>query len=172
MPLVASPVDYAGIRAAFARAIVAVTGLSENAVVQMQAVENAALRPDPPFAAFMLTGLGTQLGWDAMMTDTDGNFAYVGPRQMTAQFQFYGQSLEQAFGLAALWAAALWQPMAQDILSDVADVQTWDVDSPRNITDLMATGYEGRAAVSATFGIPSALSANLPPITTVSITGP
>ena len=172
MPLVPSPVNYAGIRAAFARAIQAAVGLESNAVIQMQSTVTAATRPQAPFAAFMLTGLGRPTGRDARLSPNEnGQVAYVGQRICTAQFQFMGRSVDEACGMAAAWVAGLYCDEIEEILFSAGDVSIFSVDGPTNASDLMATGYEGRAVVNATFGISSINWRKVNTIQTVPLSG-
>lgn len=172
MPLVPSPVDYAGIRAAFARAIQAAVGLEANAVIQLQSTVTAATRPQAPFAAFMLTSLGRPTGRDARLPpDETGRMAYVGQRMCTAQFQFMGRSVDEACGMAAAWASGVWHDHIEAILFSVGDISIFSVESPSNITDLMATGYEGRAVVNLSFGVASQTFVTVDTIQTVPLSG-
>lgn len=172
MPILPFPVDYAAVRAALAQGIQLATGLSSDQVLQMQSYETAATRPEPPFAAFMLTGIGQPFGRDARVPGVGGQPAtFQGLRQVTAMVQFFGRSTDEAFGLASLWVAGCYYPAVTDLMLSVGDLAVWSVDGPTNVSQLAATEYEPRAAVNATFGVCSVTYDTLPKVQQVPISG-
>lgn len=172
MAILPFPIDYAGIRAALAQGIQLATGLTSDQVLQMQAYENAATRPDPPFAAFMLTGLGQPFGRDARVAGQAGELdTFQGMRQLTAQVQFFGRTTDEAFGLASLWVAGCYYPAVTDLMFSLGDLAVWSMDGPTNASQLTATEYEPRAAVNGTFGVCSVTYDTLPQVQQVPISG-
>lgn len=155
MPLVASPIDFDAIRLALCDALMDATGLGQNSVAQMQPEHPVAKRPELPFAEFMLTGLSQPFGGDEQAYANLNNpdmWRYSGPRLVTASFQFHGRTHEEAYGLCVAWQAALDQEPTRERLAR-GGLAIWRRQAATNISGLMQTGYEGRASLTASFGV-------------------
>jgi hypothetical protein len=97
-------------------------------------------------------------------------WVYAGPRQMTVSFQFYGRTHEEAYGLGSAWQASLAQEPTMDALATYG-ITVWSREPVVNITSLLSTGYEGRAAINATFGLQSSMTVKVGSIEQVPVSG-
>lgn len=170
MPLRAPPIDFDAVRAAIWRAVQAATGLGPNGVVVSQPEHPIAKRPETPFCEFIVTTVAQTFGRDAMVPTAadDGTFRYYGPRLMTAQFQFYGETHEQAYGLACCMQAALHTDPVADGLR-AAGIVVWSREPVTDLSALLSTGYEGRAGFNVSFGLHSELIVDVGTITSVPV---
>ena len=85
---------------------------------------------------------------------------------MTVEFNSYGRSHEEAYNYMALWQGSL------DLSNIQADLRTvgigvWIIGNVADLSQLMNTGYEGRAHMECTFGIAFNISSDLSYIETV-----
>jgi hypothetical protein len=169
MALRAPPIDFDAIRAAIWQGVQDATGLGPNSVVVSQPEAPIAKRPETPFCEFMVTTVAQSFGEDYEVADAeDGVFRYVGPRMMTVQFQTYGETHEQAYGLACCLHAALQADPICDLLKSVG-VVVWRRDAVIDLSALLSTGYEGRAGFNASFGLHSSLSLTVGTIASVPV---
>lgn len=169
MALRAFPIDYNRVRATLALVIQRATGLESNAVVMAEPEAPVAKRPETPFCEFQITTVAQQFGSDAIIpTDTAGVYRYVGPRLCTVQFQFYGETHEQAYGLACLLQCGLDLDPYLDLLR-ANQIVVWSRDTVTDISSLLSTGYEGRAAFSASFGLHSDITVDVGTIASVPV---
>ena len=152
----AFPIDYDAIRTALVAAVRTATGLGQNAVIVMEAEQPVGVRPQVPFAALKFTSLSIKAGWDGwahagLSDDQAGVFTYSGQRSLVVAFDFFGETHEQAYGLAAALQAgldidAVWGQL------DAAGLAVWRVDQVVDASELLNTGYEGRAHLTVQFG--------------------
>jgi hypothetical protein len=165
------PIDYDKIRIALAETMQSALGLPSNNVVQLQSEVSPAPRPHAPFATFQLTGLGASFGRDSLGEDADESWRYFGPRMLTAAFQFYGDTHEQAYGLAAQWQSALDEDPTQELLMQKGGISVWRREAPMDISAMMFTGFEGRASMNCTFGVQALSTVNMNRIEEVPVSG-
>ena len=169
--LVAPPINFAAIRSGIAQTLQAALGLPGNQVIQMQMESPPAPRPKLPFVAFMLTGIGQSFGKDALVENETGGFTYTGPRMLSATFQFYGETHEQSYTLATTWHSALDQDHVQDDLLTKSGLSVWSRNPPTDISQMLLTGYEGRASFNCTFGVQALSAASIGNIEQVGVRG-
>lgn len=169
MPLTRPPIDFDAVRAALWRVVQAATGLGPNSVVASQPEAPLAKRPETPFCEFMVSTVAQAFGRDAEApTDVEGVYKYYGPRLMTVQFQTYGETHEQAYGIASTLHAAFGIDTYLDLLR-AAGVVVWSRAAVTDLSALLSTGYEGRAAFNVSFGLHSSLTVDVGIVTSVPV---
>lgn len=169
---VAPPIDFDLIRAGIARTLQQTLELDQNSVVMAEAEAPVAKRPELPFVDFSITSVSQAFARDAMrVSDVDPDYwIYSGTRQLTVMFRFYGATHEQAYGLASAWQSSLSHEPTTDALSSYG-LAVWHRDPVVNISSLLSTGFEGRAAVNATFGLASSMAVKVGYIEQVPVSG-
>ena len=171
-PSIKIPLDYNVLRKAFANEIAKVTGLT--AILEEPETTNSP-RPTKPYMSFKISRPGDKSGDDSKqqifdMTTSPPTPTSVwnsgGVRKMTVEFNSYGRSHEEAYNYMALWQGSL------DLSNIQADLRTvgigvWIIGNVADLSQLMNTGYEGRAHMECTFGIAFNISSDLSYIETV-----
>lgn len=168
-------IDFDAIRVALVAAVRLGVGLDHNHVIMMESEVAGAPRPSLPYMALKVTTAAMRRGNDACSVQAisaDGSRyeSYSGSRQMNVSFQSFGQSHEQAYGMMALWQASLELPEVQELLRR-SDVSIWQVGNVVDLTQLVGTGYEGRAQMDVFFGVLSNITTWTPSIRVASAEG-
>lgn len=158
MPTPTQPIDYNVIRTTLVSAVMGGTGLSANNVIMLEPEVPNSPRPNKPYMTIKLVTLAVPFGTDVMEYvpsaapgDPDA-FNYGGPRAMTASFNSYGQTHWQAYNVMALWQSALNQEPTQSALG-TAGIAFWKAAAILDLSELLNTGFEGRAQMDVDFGI-------------------
>lgn len=110
--------------------------------------EQSAPRPPRPYIDLkLITGAIKLGGQDNLRTKSDGTFALVGPRSITCSIQVFG---ENAMEILTTARDGLDDPVVIEQL-DAAGLSVADDGEPQNITELLETHFEARAAMSVRF---------------------
>lgn len=165
------PVDHNGIRIALVRAVQRATGLDQNHVVMAEPETPNEPRPTKPYMTLKLTGAGMRYGRDvATIQNADGLYNYGGPRLLLVSFNAYGTTHEEAYDLLSLWQAALGMEPTLAYLRQ-SGVAVWLPGQITDLSELLDTGYEGRAHMDCKFGVASNALAELGAIETAVVSG-
>lgn len=171
IPAISLPVDYNAIRVALVREIIKVTALTQNQVIVAEAEAPNLPRPQKPYFSMKIVTPGFKYGDDSKQ-EVPGttNWQSYGPRKMTVAFDVYGNSHEEAYNYMATWNAALDR---QDIQEDLraAGIAVWIIGQVADLSQLLNTGYEGRAHMECEFGITYSTQSDLGEMQTVTVDG-
>ena len=88
---------------------------------------------------------------------------------MTVSFNCYGESHEEAYNYMQLWNSALDLENIQEDLRR-AGIAVWVIGNVADLSQLLNTGYEGRAHMEVTFGIAVNLTSDLGAMESVDVT--
>lgn len=170
------PVSFDKIRIAFIREIQKVCLLDNDHVITAEPESQDWIRPSLPYFSMKITNPSAKNGDDSKdsVLDNMGNPTSVvnsgGVRKMTVAFDCYGNSHEEAYDYMSLWQTALDLANIQEDLRR-AGVAVWVIGNVADLSQLLNTGYEGRAHLECTFGIAMNLRSDLGEIDTVPIDG-
>lgn len=169
------PIDYDSVRAGLCQGLMLGTGAEQGQVLMLEAEDTSSPRPALPYFGFKITTPGVRHGNDALSFvgfDADGGRIEIlsGSRRMAVSFQAYGTSHEQAYGMMALWQAALQRTDVQEALR-LATISVWDIGDVRDLSALVWTKFEGRAQMDVTFGVLSQLQVVTPCVAVANASG-
>jgi hypothetical protein len=150
------PIDYNLIRKTFVQEIKKVTFLDENHVIAEENEIQNSPRPTRPYFSFKITGPGTKIGDDSHDNILGPSWNVGGIRKMTISFHCYGTSHEEAYNYMSLWQASLNAEPSLERLR-INGIAVWMVGNVADLSQLLNTGYEGRAHLETTFGVASNL---------------
>lgn len=148
------PVDYAALRIALVREVKKATGV--ECIVEETTVQGAK-RPEKPYMSFKITSPGIKWGDDSPHGEEDGAVTMGGQRSMNVSFHSYGNDRDQAYGLMSLWQASLDLSTVQERLRR-SGIAVWLIQTLAEASELLNTGWEGRAQLDVQFGIASNLT--------------
>lgn len=176
MPTPIFPIDFNKIRIAFARELQKVCMLPANQVILSEGEIPDVPRPCKPYFSFKLITPAAKNGDDSKdnVLDAQGNSTTKwnsgGVRKMTVAFDCYGLSHEEAYNYMGLWQTAL---DLEDIQEDLrrAGIAVWTIGTVADLSQLLNTGYEGRAHMECTFGIAMNLVSDLGEEASVTVQG-
>lgn len=171
MPLKQVPIDYNDLRKSLIREVAKVTGLDNNHVLWWQPETQDVPRPSRPYVSVGIPTPSSKFGDDNKDYDSEtGQWNSGGVRRMTVAFEAYGSSHEEAYNYAAVLQTAL--DMA-DIQADLraAGMAVWTIGGIADLSQLLNTGYEGRARLEVQMGISMNLQSDLGYMKTVNVTG-
>lgn len=177
MPYVApSPVDFDAKRRALVAAVALGTGLPPGQVIMMEGETMGYPRPRAPYVGLQVLAASVKMGMDWVTPVVDapgaptGLHTFQGERAMAVGFDSFGRTHEEAYGvLAALQAALEYPPVADQLFA--AGLAVWDIGAVGDISEELATTYEGRAHLEVTFGTTSSVTVDLGRIDSVPLTG-
>ncbi len=162
------PVDYDEIRKTLVSTVTAVTKIP--CIMDEPEIQNAP-RPANPYFSFKITNPGGKNGDDTLQQiGSAGVLNIGGQRKMTVSFKSYGKTHEEAYKYMALWQASLEAPTVQQVLR-AKGIAVWLNGSVVDLSQLLNTGYEGRAQLDVQFGIVSNLTDNPGYIEEVGVSG-
>lgn len=159
--------DLGPVRAAWLRFLRGALNASENTVTPWAVVLNAtddtqrsnAPRPELPYVTLRLDALGqvsplveeriVEGTFDPDTGDTFDNVEFRGERTFTAMLQFFGVGASQYADAVRM---ALGEPERRAVLW-AAGCFPRDIGAVRNLTTLIGTAWEGRAALDVICGI-------------------
>lgn len=168
--------DYNAVRAALIQSIQFATGLDQNHTITAEAEAPNEPRPSLPYFSMKITTPGSRYGDDTKQNvlDKDGNQTSVwnsgGPRKMTVSFDCYAKSHEDAYNLMGLWQGSLDEENIQSFLR-AAGISVLIIGTVADLSQLLNTGYEGRAHMDCQFGLAMNLTSDLGVIDTSVIQG-
>ena len=171
--------DFNKIRAAIVRAIQQTCNLDSNHVIEEEPETENAPRPNVaqgPYISLKITVPGFRYGDDSKVTvlDSGGNptnrVRSSGPRKMTAVFNAYAKSHEDAYNLMMTWQSALDEELTQEYL-DSNGISVLIIGTVADLSQLLNTAYEGRAHLDCQFGITAGVTSDLGEIDTVNVQG-
>lgn len=147
------PIDYVAIRVALVRAVQQVTG---RLCILAEAETQGEPRPPKPYMTVKFTSPGTKSGFDSSAIVMEGGLPTTkrvvgGQRKVTADFNCFGTSHEEAYNYMALWQSALETETIQEMLRR-SGIALWRNGSVADLSALLNTGYEGRAQMQVDFG--------------------
>lgn len=163
------PIDYNGIRAALVQVCEKVTGLT---VIMEEPETQNVPRPKKPYMSMKITSPGLKRGDDdkRYVPNSGGVWTSGGQRNMKVDFNCYGTSHEEAYGYLALWQASLDLEDVQEQLRR-SGIAVWSTGNVADLSQLLNTGYEGRAHMECSFGIVSNISSDLGRMDSVEVEG-
>jgi len=162
-----SPIDFNLIRKTVSNEVQRVTGTT--CVLEEPTVQGAP-RPNLPYFSFKLITPAAKNGDDSQYHTSGTVFGRGGNRKMSISFHCYTQEQEDAYGLMALWQGSLELFQTQQNLRS-AGIAVWLIGNVADFSQLLNTGYEGRAHLDVDFGISSNLPEDLGEIDSAQITG-
>lgn len=171
--------DFNAIRIAFVRCMQGVLPKVQNKpmpVLYAEPETQNTPRPANPYMTLKFTTPSAKSGDDtkSWVKDSHGNPTTVvnsgGVRQMTVDFDSYGNSHEEAYNIMAIWQTALDLWDVQATLRE-AGVAVWIIGTVADLSQLLNTAYEGRAHMTCTFGIAMNLQSDQGEIDSVEVTG-
>ena len=177
MPYVApSPLDYDAQRRALVSAVALGTGLPPGQVIIMEGETMGLPRPRAPYVGIQVMAASVKMGfdWCTPVVDAPGDptglHRFEGPRSLSVSFDSFGRTHEEAYGVMAAFQAALEYPPVADLLAG-AGLAVWDIGAVGDISDELATTYEGRANLEVTFGANASTVIDLGRIDMVPVSG-
>lgn len=169
-------VDFNLIRTAFINALQYACGLDQNHTITEEGEEPNTPRPGLPYMGMKIITPGARFGDDdkTNVPDADGKGTTVwntgGPRKMTVSFDAYGNSHEEAYNLMSLWQTALDEENTQALLRETG-IAVWIIGTVADLSQLLNTGYEGRAHMDCQFGLAMNLTSDLGAMETAVVHG-
>jgi hypothetical protein len=171
------PIDYNVLRAAFAREIQISCFLDQNHVVFEEPETQHTPRPKTlPYIGFKFIGPAGKSGDDSKenVKDIDGKSTTIwntgGVRKLTVWFNCYANSHEEAYNYMGLWQTRLNDEVVRARLRQ-SGIAVWLAGNVADFSQLLNTGYEGRAHLESTFGIAMNLQSDLGEINEVNVMG-
>lgn len=132
----------------------------------------ALRRPELPYFAFKITTPGARTGDDShTFSGTPGVYNVAGQRVMSVSFHCYAKDQETAYSLMSTWQASLDLKNLQASLQSLVGISVLSIGSVADLSQLLNTGYEGRAQLDVKFGLASNLSENLGTVASVPLAG-
>lgn len=148
MPVVPFAIDFTAARRALCATIAAGTGLGPNQILRAQAQGPVQPVPTRPFATFTFRDVGLRAGfrdWVMPAPEISKTATYItGHRGARVDVTFFGESQDDAYGLAITMQGALYCPPVVAPLRQA----NWAITRVGDVTDVSAllnTGYEGRS---------------------------
>lgn len=161
------PVNFENIRKALVGEVQRVT--KTTCILAEPEVPNSP-RPCKPYFTLKLVGPAIKSGDDS--ADNLGGTIWNrgGQRKVMVDFNCYGRSHEEAYGYMALWQSSLELETVQANLRE-SGIAVWLNGSVRDMSQLLNTGFEGRAHMEVSFGVASNLSEDLGAIDDINASG-
>jgi hypothetical protein len=175
-------VDYNAFRKALVKEIQLVTGLDQFHVILEEPETQDAPRPTKPYMSFKVTTVGVKQGDDdkRLIYDTTQNppvptnqWNSGGQRRITVGFNAYGRTHEEAYNYMEVWRSALdLDTVQQDLRSaQPQSIAVVLMETIADVSQLLNTGYEGRAHLDVIFGVAANLVETLGEMDTAPIAG-
>jgi hypothetical protein len=168
--------DFNIARKSIYKEIIRVCGLdSQHAILAEPEVQNEP-RPTKPYFSFKFTTPASKFGDDSKdpVLDNQGNPTTVvnsgGVRRMSVSFDCYGNTHEEAYNYMTAWQCGLDREDVQENLRRVG-IAVWTIGNVADLSQLLNTGYEGRAHMDCTFGIAVNTQSDTGEIDTVPVQG-
>ena len=143
------PLDFIAIRKAICNEVQRVVGVP---CVMARPENPVSPRPKLPYMALQVLNPAQKVGYDSSSHVTGTTWNSGGQRGMTVDFNAYGRTQEEAYDLACAWQSALDTETTQGILRE-AGIAVWLNGSVNDLSELLQTGYEGRAQHEVSFGL-------------------
>lgn len=172
LPNVTLPMDFNLYRKTLANEMQRVT---KTPCVLEEPTYQGAPRPtnpgNSPYFSFKITTPGAKSGDDHAIVSSTGTIqGRGGQRKMTVSFHCYAREQEDAYNLMALWQASLELQQTQENLR-AGGIAVWLIGDVADLSELLNTGYEGRAHMDVQFGVVSNLVQDLGEIDEFELTG-
>ena len=161
------PLDFVAIRKAMVKEVERVTGVT---CIMAQPETQAFPRPPKPYMSMFILNPAVKVGDDSSRYVSGTTWNIGGQRGMHIDFDAYGRSHEEAYGILCAWQSALETETTQANLRK-AGVAVWLNGSVADISELLQTGYEGRAKLEVQFGIAANITEDRSSIDSASFTG-
>lgn len=164
------PFDFKAFRVAIVREIQLVTGLI--CIREEPAVPNSPRPPSGlPYFSFKVTTPAAPAGYAAQKYTGTGNVFNLGAQRVTSvSFHCYAEDQESAYNYMSVWHMHLNMPDTQERLRR-SKIAVWTIGTVADLSQLLNTGYEGRAQLDAQFGIAFNLTQDLGAIETIEVEG-
>lgn len=143
------PLDFTAIRKALVAEVQRATGVI---CMLAQPESPTAPRPAKPYISMQITNPGQKQGDDSVSHVSGTTWSVGGQRGMTIDFNAYGRTHEEAYEVALTWQCALESEATQANLR-ASGVAVWLNGSIADLSELLQTGYEGRAHLEVLFGV-------------------
>lgn len=145
------PFNFTPVRVALVREVERVTGF--KCIRLEPAVPNSPRPPQLPYFSYKLTSPGAHIGYASQQWTGDSTIFNAGAqRRISASFQCYAQDQETAYNYMSLWQMALEMVTTQAALRE-SGIAVWTIGDVADLSQLLNTGYEGRAQLDVTFGV-------------------
>lgn len=162
------PFDFVPFRVAMVRAVQQATKL--NCIREEPVTQNAP-RPALPYMSYKVTLPGYHWGYSAnTYTGVGTTFNSGAQRSASVSFHCYAETQEEAYNYMCLWQFALDTDETQAQLRE-SGIAVWTIQGVDDLSELLNTGYEGRAHLDATFGIAFNKTEDLGTIETIEVQG-
>lgn len=161
------PIDFEFIRVALNREVTKVVG---DICIEAEPTTQDAERPKLPYFWMKITTPAARYGDDAVSYVSGTQFNVGGNRKMTVSFNCAGNSHTDAYNMMGKWHAAIGSPAIRNELR-ASGIAVWQVGPVADLSQLLNTGYEGRAQMDVQFGIASNLTQDLGAIESAEVTG-
>lgn len=150
--IVKPPVDFDAIRIALVRAVQRFTKRI-CILEEPQHLHNP--RPEKPYFSFKMITPSVSYGDDAEIRPPSGDdFIYGGQRTGALSMHCYGNSQEEAYGQMSYLQAILQTPNMLELLRK-SGIAVFDIGDVADLSQLLNTGYEGRAQMDVRIGFAS-----------------
>jgi hypothetical protein len=172
------PIDYNLIRKAIVSCMTTGLNLQNGQVIEEMPETQDAPRPKKPYLSYSITTPGAKFGDDGhTLTGVQGSgvteeliYNVGGNRKMSVSFHSYAINKDDAYNLMAFWQALLETiPIKQTL--EKAGIAVWLNGGVADMSQLLNTGYEGRAHMDVVFGINSNITEQVDSIIEVQTTG-
>lgn len=170
-------VDYNIVRQTLVRQIIAATSLPSGSVVLEEPVIQNVPRPPLPYIGMKITTPGAKVGDDSKQNVLDGEgnpttqWSSGGVRTMTVSFHSYAMTHEGAYNLLVLLQSAFDLEDVQQQLNLGAGLAVSMIGTVADFSQLLNTGYEGRAQMDVKFLIAVSVQSDLGEMDSVVVTG-
>jgi hypothetical protein len=160
-------IDYSAIRKAVVQEIQRDLGIV--CIVEEQSRQNLP-RPEKPYISIKTITPMLQVGDDDYREMGDGKTNYGGQRSFVVSINCYGNTQEEAYQKMGLLNALLnTQPVIDRLRR--SRIAIWDIGDIADLSQLLNTGYEGRAHMDVTMAIASNIETDLGVIEEAEISG-
>lgn len=167
--------DWNLVRKTICNEVKSITGLQ---CILAEPEEPSDRRPELPYFTLKLTTPAAKVGDDSYSASSAGTeqnpssvFDFGGTRRITANLECYGRTHEEAFDYASLVQASLDTIPVQGQLRANAGLAVWRILDITDLSQLLNTGYEGRALLEVYLGVVSNVSADLGSIESAPVSG-
>ncbi len=162
------PFNFVPFRIAMVQEIERVT---KTKCIREETVVQGSPRPPLPYFSYKITSPGTHWGYASQQySGTGTNFVSGTQRSARVSFHCYAADQETAYNYMCLWQMSLYSELTQENLRR-AGIAVWTIEDVADLSQLLNTGWEGRAHLDAQFGIAFNMTEDLGTIEEIEVTG-
>jgi hypothetical protein len=175
-PIIKPAIDFNAVRVALVKMVRFYTYLDADHVIMQEPESQNWPRPSLPYVGIKITTPSAKTGDDDKRNVPDGagnpttTWNSGGVRKMTVTFDCYGRTHEDAYNYGATIQSALDLEDVQEFLRR-SGIAVWIIGTLADLSQLLNTGFEGRAHLDCTFGIAANISSNIGEMDSVEVDG-